>query len=166
MMKPFGFLRRPGFWRGAWRQLEARERLALTLLGGVLLLLLFYFGAWRPATGFLQTARDFHASRAALVSRMQATRKDLQLSARSALGNDSLLALVTGTASAAGLQPDRVQPEGEAGVLVQFDEVAFNRLAVWLERLDRDLELRRVRLDRAAAPGMVSARILAETRGG
>ena len=153
----------------AYRQLEERERLALALLGCFLLGLCCYFYVWQPAYRFLQSAREFHADRAALVSYMKSTRDELrhlryQSEQPAGYSSESLLTLVTSAAGEVGLQPDRMQPAGEGSIDIQFDEVAFSRFVTWLHSVNRDLEVQRVLVDRQEASGMVRARVLMQVR--
>lgn len=66
--------------------------------------------------------------------------------------------ILTETAADFSLTIRRLEPEGGGARLV-LDEVPFNDVILWLDRLDRDHGLRPTELDmtRRPAPGMVTA---------
>lgn len=150
----------------AFAQLERRDRLALSFLAAFLGLIFFYFGIWKPAGDFYQSARRFHTESAELVTWMQASRSlaaSLSRQQPDTAGNGrSLLTLVTSSTSQFELQPSKVQPEGESSVNIQFEQAEFGKLVVWLDDLDRNqgLVLQRVLVDREPE-GRVNARVLA-----
>ena len=85
--------------------------------------------------------------------------------ARAAVGGTqegSALAIVERSARAASIAITRMQPEGESGVRISFEQVSFDTLIEWLAALEAGHALRAhtLQLERIEAPGRVSGEVL------
>ena len=94
-----------------WHALPPRDRLALGLLGGFLLLVLLYLLLWRPvsqnleqARGFLQQQRALHAYLQEHAPQVRALQGKPQVSIDTA----ALQGLITGSAAGQGLNIERL----------------------------------------------------------
>lgn len=78
----------------------------------------------------------------------------------------SVLAVVAHSARAAALGIERMQPEGEHGVRISFEEIGFDVLIAWLAELEagHGLRARTLQLERAERPGRVAGEALLTTR--
>ena len=74
----------------------------------------------------------------------------------------SLLSLVSSSAQAQGINPNRLQPEGENAVSLWFDDVAFSSVMQLLERMAAipGVEVQQLVIDGSEEPGQVRARIV------
>ena len=74
----------------------------------------------------------------------------------------SLLSLVSSSAQAQGINPNRLQPEGENAVSLWFDNVAFSSVMELLERMAAipGVEVQQLVIDGSEEPGQVRARIV------
>ena len=94
-----------------WHALPPRDRLALGLLGGFLLLVLLYLLLWRPvsqnleqARGFLQQQRALHAYLQEHAPQVRALQGKPQVS----IDPTALQGLITGSAAGQGLNIERL----------------------------------------------------------
>ena len=77
-----------------------------------------------------------------------------------------MLTEVSTSAQAAGINPSRMQPEGDQAISVWFDVVAFSPLAQWLEQLasTKGIIVRQITMNQVEEPGLVSVRLVLRTR--
>ena len=123
-----------------WRQLAGRERLALSILGLVLLALLVYGALWVPVErGRAEALAGFQQQRE-LQAYLQARAPEARaLSGRAAArpAPADLQRLVTAAAEQQGLAIERLDAEGEGGVQVSLQPAPFATLLAWFEVLQR-----------------------------
>lgn len=154
-------------------QFPRRDQQALQLLGVALVLGLLYFGLWRPAADFHDASVADHERAGELVAWMQQNREDIRQLAASGSGGQgasqiadsrALMSTVTSSAREAGLQLQRFEPSGDNAIRVWMENVPFNQLAAWLERLtaNHGIVIDQAALDRSDQPGRVSARLTLE----
>lgn len=152
-------------------QLPRRDQQALFVLAIAVFLGLLYFAIWRPAAGFHDQAVSARENAEDLLIWMQANRPNMQRLA-GATGGDTpstssigsgreLMAVVTRSAGEAGLSLQRFEPSGENAIRVWLEEVPFNQVAAWLERLhtEHGIVIDQASLDRKNSPGQVSVRL-------
>ena len=151
-----------------WRALPPRDRLALGLLGGFLLLVLLYLMVWRPAqTGALQ-AREYYQQERELNAYLQANAgraRGAQAAPQESIDASRLQGFVTRSAAEHGLSIERLDNQGAGGLQVNLQPVAFADLLRWFV----ELEAVGVRIDEAgldrAEQGKVSARLTLRSDG-
>ena len=149
-----------------YNELEKRERAALLSLSIFLFGVLLYAGIWSPANRYVLESQIDHDRYLKLLTYLKSTESQ----ARSTLENksagepagQSLLSSVSRSARNVGVNPSRLQPEGSEAVSVWFDEVAFTKLMLLLERLEsgQGIVVQQISIDRRDAPGQVSARLV------
>ncbi|WP_252274066.1 type II secretion system protein M [Pseudomonas subflava] len=146
-----------------WHGLPPRDRLALGLLGGFLLLVLLYLLLWRPVSQDLEQARSFLQQQRALHAYLQENAPQVRaLQGRPQVDIDptALQGLVTGSAASQGLNIERLDNQGDGGLQVSLQPTDFGRLLRWLV----SLEEQGVRVEEAgmerAEKGLVSTRLL------
>lgn len=150
-------------------QLQTREQRMLAAGAAALVLLLFYALVWSPTMTRQQALRETVKEQQATAQWMQqAAREVAQLRAgRPNVGKispgQSLLALVDQSAKNSRLGPamKRVEPEGQTGVRVWFEQANFDDLVLWLEALQRDygVHIATLVVERQETPGQVNARV-------
>ncbi|MDX1634560.1 MAG: type II secretion system protein M [Marinobacter sp.] len=154
-------------------QLPRRDQQGLQVIAVALLLGLLYFMVWRPAADFHDASVADHDRARDLVAWMQQNRAEIrQLAANQAAGQGggqiadsrALMSTVTSSAREAGLQLQRFEPSGDNAIRVWMEDVPFNQLAAWLERLtaNHGIVIDQAALDRSDQPGRVSARFTLE----
>lgn len=119
--------------RKRWVQFDARERMALLVLGGFMLVVVLVFAIWLPSHTAAEKARAAHESNRQLLTWMKAN-ADRARSVPAASG-ESVLGVVNGSAGSTGLVLSRVEPEGEQAVRVWVERGDFNTMATWLGQL-------------------------------
>ena len=163
-------MKRPEFLQpafAAWDGLSVQERKLVTAVALVIGLFLLYLMLWAPMQRELTRLRvAVPQDRAKLiVMRAQAVQAQ-QLRAQLPSGNrgsGGLLSTIEQTANTRGLRPSigRIEPEGQTGARVFFDEVGFNELSAWLADLQaQGIRVESATLQRRPAAGIVNARIL------
>ena len=149
-----------------FKKLEAREQLAIWVLGVCLLLVTLYLGVWSPANRYASDGRLGHDTSLALLLHLHATEQEARVVAGRESGQrmtgQDLLTAVSRTAQTLGVVPRRIQPEGSESVSVWLDSIAFSQLMSWLEYLQaqQGIIVRQITIDRREQPGLISARLV------
>ncbi len=154
-----------------WAGLSEREQRLLGMAGGVLLLALLYWGAWRPFAARLEQAERRVATQQQTLAWMQAQEPALQRLQGRRGGhqgkNTPLDAVVAQTARQFQLQISRLQPSG-AQLQLEMTQADFNQLLGWLQRLEQEFGIRAQQLELSALEpyqGQVRVRRLLLGRG-
>ncbi|MEX2490101.1 MAG: type II secretion system protein M [Pseudomonadales bacterium] len=149
-----------------YRALGRRDRLALNALGIFIAILVLYFGLWSSLTQYYEDSKDYRDRQLELLQYMQRTEQQARdvAAARSSTGTggQTLLTRISRTAQQAGIKPNRLQPEGSGSVSVWFNNVAFNDLAQWLDKVvgQQNVSIKQISIDREGQPGKVNARLV------
>ncbi|MCY1284570.1 Type II secretion system protein M [compost metagenome] len=145
-----------------WRTLAPRDRIALALLGGFLLLMLVYLLLWRPAERHRDAARQYFEQQRELHAYLQARAplaRSAQARPQTSVDPARLQGLVTASAGGHGLAVERLDGEGDAGVQVSLQPAPFARLLQWFAALEgQGVRIDEAGLDRAE-DGLVAARL-------
>jgi general secretion pathway protein M len=153
-------------------QLPRRDQQALLVLAIALLLGLLYFGIWRPAASFHDSAVSSQQNAEELLAWLDANRASLNrlsgsagepssASADKPADGRALMALVTRTAGESGLVLQRFEPSGDDAIRVWLEKVPFGQVAGWLETLNtmNGVQIDQASMDRQNEPGLVSVRL-------
>lgn len=146
-----------------WQAMPPRDRLALALLGGFLLLVLLYLGFWRPAERRLEQARTHFEQQRQLHAYLQARAPEARTRqaqpTRSTVDPAHLQGVVTASAAEQGLSIERLDNEGEAGVQASLQPAPFPQLLRWFVHLqEQGVNIQEAGLDRSDQ-GQVTARL-------
>lgn len=147
---------------------EQERRLLIIGVSG-LALLLFYWVLWAPMSNNVsKLEKRIKKEQADLVWMKQAEQEVRALKSRSG-GNrsavfkgQSLLGLIDKTAKANRIPPaKRIEPDGKNGVRVRLEKVSFDKLILWLGRLQRDYQVnvKSIVVDSEPDPGLVNVRL-------
>ena len=153
-------------FQSRFAQLEKREQTALVALSAFLAVVIFYLAVWLPIMDYADNSRIDYDRHVSLLQYLQSTESQARAASSngksSSVSGQSLLTSVSRTAQGVGINPSRMQPEGDSAVSVWFDAVAFSQLMVWLERLESNqgIVVRQITVDRRDEPGQVSARLV------
>ena len=149
-----------------YNELEKRERAALLSLSIFLFGVLLYAGIWSPANHYVLESQIDHDRYLKLITYLKSTESQARSSSENQstgkAAGQSLLSSVSKSARSVGINPSRLQPEGSEAVSVWFDEVAFTKLMLLLERLEsgQGIVVQQISIDRRDVPGQVSARLV------
>jgi len=150
----------------AWRGLQARERLLITLAAGFLLLALLYGFVWSPLQRELARLRADVPKKAEQVQWMRAQTgrvKQLRGSAPTQMNTGGLLSFIEQSATAYNVKSNikRVDPDGPNGARVTLEGASFNSLVNWLANLHKQGSVRveNATIEAQPTPGTVNARL-------
>jgi general secretion pathway protein M len=152
--------------KARFEELDPREQRALLLMSGFLLLVIFYLFIWSPVGSYKVEGQADYDRQLALFSYLKSTEPEARAVAGGASdvrkGGQTLLSSVSSAARSVGINPSRLQPEGENGVSVWFDTVTFTSLMRWLEKLEseRGIVVSQLSIDSRDTAGQVSARLV------
>lgn len=150
-----------------WSGREAREQLLLTVMGGLLIIAIFWYGMWQPLQNRVETAENriitqqetlrWVTENTQRVRQLQSTQPTQR---QNAVGSTELNAFISRTSSEYGLEVSRLQPQSE-GVLVVFNQADFDALLEFIAALDaRQVQVDALDLAEAGEPGKVRVRRL------
>ena len=146
------------------QELERKEKLAILALSVFLALLTFFLVIWLPIYEYREKQRDSYEKSLDLLLYLRSTEEE----ARSVKGvgpkrmsGQTLLTKVTRTAKTAGIQPSRLQPEGNDSVSIWFDSVSYRELMLFLERLQsrEAIYIIQLSIDKGNQSGKISSRV-------
>lgn len=146
------------------QELERKEKLAILALSVFLAFLMFFLVIWLPIYEYREKQRDSYQRSLDLLLYLQSTEEE----ARSAkvegskrMSGQTLLTKVTRTAKTAGIQPARLQPEGNDSVSIWFDSVSYRELMLFLERLEsrEAIYIIQLSIDKGNQSGKISSRV-------
>ncbi len=155
-----------------YRELQARERLFVSVGVVVVALTLIYAVLWQPFAAARNRQTAALADQRALAERLETIGASVQKARASGVGTlqgqgQSLLTLIDqqGKTPELGKPPTRLQPEGEKEVKVWFEDVPFDALMRWMAMLESryGVQIAALEIERRAGGGLVNAR-LAVTR--
>ena len=154
-----------GSWQDAgsvWLSLRTpRERLILLAGGLILLVALFVVLVWQP----LSAARSDAMARIAILDRVVARARTIDPTSvsQSAAPLATPATAITNSAGAFGLSIKRLESEA-TGTHVMLEDVKFDTLLLWLEKLETEdgLYASSIDLERRPEPGVVAARVTLE----
>ncbi len=154
-----------------WEQLSNRERWLVSLMSVVVLVSLFYFALWEPLqSGIVEKRKRVTAQTMQLQTMRQQAAEVEQLrrssrgSQRKVSNSSSLLVIIERTSKQKGLKASlkKVQPDGEDGVRLWLEDVAFDQMIDWLKLLKQHhgIYIDDISVEAREAPGRVDSRIL------
>ncbi|MCO1335129.1 type II secretion system protein M [Microbulbifer sp. OS29] len=154
-------------WRQKWQGLPPNDQRALGLLSLFAAVIFVVYGLYSPAKGFFDEAHARAEEAGELVSWMQTQRPTLERikPAGNTGGGASgtLLQRVTSAAKQNQIVIKRFEPEGDNRIRLWIEQVRYQDLQPWLNRLMQEkMGVRTINLDALPEEGMVSARLTIE----
>ena len=157
-----------------WKQLSTRERQLLILTGVVVMITLFYFSLWQPLQDGIDNNRkrlQAQSNQLQLIQQQAAEAQQLSGSGKRRQGrvtdSSSMLAIIERTANQKKIKTalQKIQPEGQDGVRLWLEDIAFDQLIDWLSLLDTQhgIYVSDISLQRDDKPGRVDGRLLLRT---
>ena len=145
--------------------MQSSEQRAVMILGAFAVGIVVYLGFWAPASDWRISAEQERDRQFETLSMMKETESQARAAARdrpTETAEGSLLSLVSSSAQEQGINPNRLQPEGENAVSLWFDDVPFSNVMQLLERMGSvpGLAVQQLVIDGSEEPGRVRARIV------
>jgi general secretion pathway protein M len=157
-----------------YESLDVRERRILFAGAAVLVVALLYLLAWEPLVNKISVLEKSNQENQKLLSWMEQSAveaKQLQVKLKSSGASgrskgQSLLGTIDRTAKTNKLAKSvkRVQPDGQTKARVWLENVSFDSMVSWLEKLQRQQGIRIVTsvIEKQDEPGLVNARLVLE----
>lgn len=154
--------------------LEPRERRILFAGAAVFIVALLYLLAWEPLVKGISNLEKSNQENQELLGWMEKSAAEAQqlqakLKASGASGRakgQSLLGTIDRTAKTGklGKSVKRVQPDGQTKARVWLENVSFDSMVNWLEKLQHQQGIRIVNsvIEKQDEPGLVNARLVLE----
>ncbi|MFL2503662.1 MAG: type II secretion system protein GspM [Candidatus Azotimanducaceae bacterium] len=146
------------------QELERKEKLAILALLVFLSFLTFFLLVWLPIYEYREKQRDSYQRSLDLLLYLQSTEEEarsVKVEGSKRMSGQTLLTKVTRTAKTAGIQPSRLQPEGNDSVSIWFDSVSYRELMLFLERLQsrEAIYIIQLSIDKGNQSGKISSRV-------
>ena len=146
------------------QELERKEKLAILALSVFLAFLMFFLVIWLPIYEYREKQRDSYQRSLDLLLYLQSTEEEarsVKVDGSKRMSGQTLLTKVTRTAKTAGIQPSRLQPEGNDSVSIWFDSVSYRELMLFLERLQlrEAIYVIQLSIDKGNQSGIISSRV-------
>ena len=119
---------------------------------------------WIPIYEYKEKQRDSYEKSLDLLLYLQSTEEEarsVKVDGSKRMSGQTLLTKVTRTAKTAGIQPSRLQPEGNDSVSIWFDSVSYRELMLFLERLQlrEAIYVIQLSIDKGNQSGIISSRV-------
>lgn len=152
-----------------WQQLQTREQQLILAMASVLLVFILFQGVWQPIHQGTEKAEKKLARTQELYQYVKTNTANISRSAASVRRpsqGGSLSGLVNRVAGQYKISIARIQPQGDKGVQVWIDEIAFEQLLRLLNSLTEQygLVVSNIDVTTGNSAGMVKIRRLTLTR--
>lgn len=146
-----------------WQQLNLREQRLVIVMSALISIFILYSVIWQPMSESIVKSKAKIDRQQALLTWVQESTQRYQQEKRNGGRNtgESLSSIVNRTSRIDKITITRMQPQGD-DLQVWIDEISFNQLLSWLERLSvRDgLQVKSIDLSKAEQQGVVRVRRL------
>jgi len=153
--------------------LTQRERIMVQVAGSVLVVFMVYLLILEPiSSNYSKNKKNVATSTQTLEWMRSAAREVKQLLGGGAIleqpqGKQFVLSTIDRSARKAGLSAvmKRVQPEGDSGVRVWFENAAFDELIKWLAIIEAEhgLSVNEINIEKTESTGLVNVRVFLES---
>ncbi len=142
-----------------------RDQLAIKALAGFFSVIFILYGVLFPANQYQQDAKNHYRSSLESYNWMQANKNAFTAASQQRAQRDpgqSLLGIANTTSKSYQLSFKRYQPVGDSGLSLWLDNVPFNNLVMWLERLDKKfgISVNEIAVERQEEKGLVNVRLV------
>lgn len=146
-----------------WQQLNIREQRLVIVMSALISVFILYSVIWQPMNESIAKSKAKIDRQQALLTWVQENTQRYQQAKSNGGGSsgESLSSIVNRTSRIEKITITRMQPQGD-DLQVWIDEISFNQLLSWLERLSvRDgLQVKSIDLSKAEQQGVVRVRRL------
>lgn len=146
-----------------WQQLNIREQRLVVVMSALISIFILYSLIWQPMNESIETSKLKVERQQELLTWVQESAQRYQQAKRNGdrSSGESLSSIVNRTSRLEKISITRMQPQGD-DLQVWIDEISFNQLLSWLEKLaSRDgLQVKNIDLSKADQQGVVRVRRL------
>ena len=146
-----------------WQQLNIREQRLVVVMSALISIFILYSLIWQPMNESIETSKVKIERQQELLTWVQESAQRYQQAKRNGgrSSGESLSSIVNRTSRLEKISITRMQPQGD-DLQVWIDEISFNQLLSWLEKLaSRDgLQVKNIDLSKADQQGVVRVRRL------
>ncbi len=146
-----------------WQQLNIREQRLVVVMSALISIFILYSLIWQPMNESIETSKLKIERQQELLTWVQESAQRYQQAKRNGgrSSGESLSSIVNRTSRLEKINITRMQPQGD-DLQVWIDEISFNQLLSWLEKLaSRDgLQVKNIDLSKADQQGVVRVRRL------
>lgn len=146
-----------------WQQLNIREQRLVVVMSALISIFILYSLIWQPMNESIETSKLKIERQQKLLTWVQESAQRYQQAKRNGgrSSGESLSSIVNRTSRLEKISITRMQPQGD-DLQVWIDEISFNQLLSWLEKLaSRDgLQVKNIDLSKADQQGVVRVRRL------
>ena len=146
-----------------WQQLNIREQRLVVVMSALISIFILYSLTWQPMNESIETSKLKIERQQELLTWVQESAQRYQQAKRNGgrSSGESLSSIVNRTSRLEKISITRMQPQGD-DLQVWIDEISFNQLLSWLEKLaSRDgLQVKNIDLSKADQQGVVRVRRL------
>lgn len=146
-----------------WQQLNIREQRLVVVMSALISIFILYGLIWQPMNESIETSKLKIERQQKLLTWVQESAQRYQQAKRNGgrSSGESLSSIVNRTSRLEKITITRMQPQGD-DLQVWIDEIPFNQLLSWLEKLaSRDgLQVKNIDLSKADQQGVVRVRRL------
>ncbi len=146
-----------------WQQLNIREQRLVVVMSALISIFILYSLIWQPMNESIETSKVKIERQQELLTWVQESAQRYQQAKRNGgrSSGESLSSIVNRTSRLEKITITRMQPQGD-DLQVWIDEISFNQLLSWLEKLaSRDgLQVKNIDLSKADQQGVVRVRRL------
>lgn len=146
-----------------WQQLNIREQRLVVVMSVLISIFILYGLIWQPMNESIETSKLKIERQQKLLTWVQESAQRYQQAKRNGgrSSGESLSSIVNRTSRLEKISITRMQPQGD-DLQVWIDEISFNQLLSWLEKLaSRDgLQVKNIDLSKADQQGVVRVRRL------
>lgn len=146
-----------------WQQLNIREQRLVVVMSALISIFILYSLIWQPMNESIETSKLKIERQQELLTWVQESAQRYQQAKRNGgrSSGESLSSIVNRTSRLEKISITRMQPQGD-DLQVWIDEISFNQLLSWLEKLaSRDgLQVKNIDLSKADQQGVVRVRRL------
>lgn len=148
-----------------YENLEDRDRLAMKLLLVFIGSVIIIFGLILPVNNYKASSEARYKNSLESLAWMQGNKPLVDNVSRQRSERDSgqsLLGIANKTSKGFNLSFKRYQPVGDSGLSLWLDNVSFNNVMLWLERLDKrqGISVDEISVDRGEQDGLVNVRLV------
>lgn len=153
--------------------LTQRERTMVQVAGSVVAVFMFYLVVWEPISSSYDKNKKNVASATQTLEWMNSAAEEVKQlrGGRSSpdrpQGKQFILSMIDLSARKAGLGSvmKRVQPEGDSGVRVWFENAPFDELVKWLAAIESEkgLSVNEINIEQTESTGLVNVRVFLDS---
>lgn len=146
-----------------WQQLNIREQRLVVVMSALISIFILYGLIWQPMNESIETSKLKIERQQKLLTWVQESAQRYQQAKRNGVrsSGESLSSIVNRTSRLEKISITRMQPQGD-DLQVWIDEISFNQLLSWLEKLAsrNGLQVKNIDLSKADQQGVVRVRRL------